>query len=91
MKWTPPCASIGINVPESPLVKEKEEPMEKHTVAAVDVAKVVFDVAVSDEPGRVRMTRRLPRSGFLSFFAQLPGRDCGHGGLRLCPLWGSED
>jgi hypothetical protein len=36
------------------LEKEKEEPMEKHTVAAVDVAKVVFDVALSDEPGRVR-------------------------------------
>jgi len=72
MKRTPPRASIGINVPESPLVKEKEEAMEKHTVAAVDVAKVVFDVALSDEPGRVRMTRRLPRSGFLPFFAQLP-------------------
>ena len=46
--------------------------MEKHNVAAVDIAKVVFDVALSDEPGRVRMTRRLPRSGFLPFFAQLP-------------------
>src|SRR5438034_1293148 len=59
-------------VPESPLEKEKEEPMEKHTVAAVDVAKVVFDVALSDEPGRVRLTRRLPRGGFLLFFGQLP-------------------
>jgi len=46
--------------------------MEKHTVAAVDVAKVVFDVALSDEPGRVRLTRRLPRGGFLLFFGQLP-------------------
>jgi len=54
------------------LEKEKEEPMEKHTVAAVDVAKVVFDVALSDEPGRVRLTRRLPRGGFLAFFGQLP-------------------
>ncbi len=27
--------------------------MEKHTVVAVDIAKPVFEVAVSKEPGRV--------------------------------------
>lgn len=46
--------------------------MEKDTVAAVDIAKVVFEVAISHEPGRVALKRRLPRSGLLSFFAQLP-------------------
>jgi len=46
--------------------------MEKHTVIAVDLAKVVFDVAVSHEEGRVALTRRLSRGAFLPFFAQTP-------------------
>ena len=46
--------------------------MEKHTVVAVDIAKVVFDVAVSHEPGRVAETCRLSRKVFLLFFAQMP-------------------
>ena len=46
--------------------------MEKHTVVAVDIAKVVFDVAVSREPGRVAERRRLSRAGFSLFLAQLP-------------------
>ena len=48
--------------------------MEKHTVVAVDLAKVIFEVAVSEEPGRVNRTRRLPRSEFLNFFAQMPAQ-----------------
>ena len=39
---------------------------------AVDLAKSVFEVAVSSEPGRVSERRRLPRSGFLRFFANRP-------------------
>ena len=35
------------HVPQSPSCKEKEESMEEHTVVAVDVAKDVFEVAVS--------------------------------------------
>ena len=35
--------------------------MEEHTVVAVDVAKVVFELAVSEEPGRVKLHRRLSR------------------------------
>lgn len=46
--------------------------MEKHTVVAVDIAKAVFEIAVSEEPGRVNRHRRLPRTEFLTFFAQLP-------------------
>ena len=72
IEWAPPCDSIGIDVPESPLVKEKEEPMEKHTVVGVDLAKTKFEVAASEDPGRVGRHRRLDRSGFLTFFAQLP-------------------
>lgn len=46
--------------------------MEKHTVAGVDIAKSVFEVAVSHEPGRVALRRRLSRGAFLTFFAQMP-------------------
>lgn len=46
--------------------------MEKHSVVAVDIAKVVFDVAVSCEPGRVAERQRLSRAVFSLFFAQLP-------------------
>lgn len=60
------------HVPESPLVRNKEEPLEKDNVVAVDIAKAVFEVAISHEPGRVAKTRRLPRSTFLDFFAQMP-------------------
>ena len=54
------------------MVKEKEEPVEEHTVAAVDIAIAVFDVAVSHEPGKVERTRRLSRGSFLPFMAQMP-------------------
>ena len=46
--------------------------MEKHTVVAVDIAKAVFDLAVSHEPGRVAERKRLSRGAFLTFIAQMP-------------------
>ncbi len=46
--------------------------MDKDTVAAVDIAKSVFEVAASHEPGRVTLKRRLSRGLFLPFFAQVP-------------------
>lgn len=42
----------------------------KHTTIAVDIAKSVFEVAVSTHPGRVDGCQRLSRSGFVKFFAQ---------------------
>lgn len=42
----------------------------KHTTIAVDVAKSVFEVAVSEQPGHVRSRHRLSREAFLRFFAQ---------------------
>jgi transposase len=72
IEWTPPCDVIGIDVPKSPLVKEKEEPMEKHIVVSVDIAKAKFEVAVSEETGRVNRTRCLDRCEVLIYFAQLP-------------------
>ncbi len=44
--------------------------MQNDTRTAVDIAKAVFEVAISDRPGRV--VRRLPRAQFLIFFAQHP-------------------
>jgi transposase len=42
----------------------------KTTTIAVDVAKSVFEIAVSDRPGRVSERRRVTRAAFLEFFAK---------------------
>ena len=42
----------------------------EHTTIAVDLAKSVFQIAVSHRPGRVDEERRLSRDRFLEFFAQ---------------------
>jgi transposase len=44
--------------------------MNDHTTYAVDLAKSVFEIAVSHHPGHVRERHRLSRERFLSFFAQ---------------------
>ena len=44
----------------------------KHTTIAVDLAKSVFQVAVSHRPGRVTKQHRLSRARFLPFFSQQP-------------------
>ena len=44
----------------------------KHTTIAVDLAKSVFEIAVSDRPGRVSEQHRLSRGAFLRFFVQRP-------------------
>jgi transposase len=40
-----------------------------HAVTAVDIAKWVFEIAVSIQPGRVSERKTLPRTKFLAFFA----------------------
>ena len=42
------------------------------TMIAVDVAKTVFEVAVSEHPGQVRERHRLSRAGFRQFLAERP-------------------
>ena len=42
----------------------------KSTTIAVDLAKSVFQIAVSHRPGAVAETHRLTRSQFLRFFAE---------------------
>jgi transposase len=50
-----------------------EEPiMSNDTRIAVDVAKAVFEIGVSDRPGHVARRERLPRGRFLAFMAQQP-------------------
>jgi transposase len=44
----------------------------EHTTIAVDLAKSVFQVAVSHRAGRVDAERRLSRDRFLGYFAQQP-------------------
>ena len=46
--------------------------MEHPTTIAVDLAKSVFEVAVSNEPGRVCQQRRLTRNQMAGFFANRP-------------------
>src|SRR5262245_29015641 len=67
------CDLIGIDVPKSLLTRQKEEPiMSNHIVIAVDVAKAVFEVAVSDRPGHVSQRQRLQRAAFPLFLGQQP-------------------
>jgi hypothetical protein len=42
----------------------------KHTTFSMDIAKNVFEIAVSYEPGIVRETHRVARAKFLEFFAK---------------------
>jgi transposase len=44
----------------------------EHTTIAVDLAKSVFQVAVSHRPGHLDEERRLSRDRFVAFFAQRP-------------------
>src|SRR4029078_12161036 len=48
----------------------KEEATMQSTIIAVDLAKSVFQIAVSQHPGKVAESHRLPRSKFLRFFAE---------------------
>jgi len=49
--------SIGIDVPESLVGTNREEPiMQEDTRIGVDIAKSVFQVGVEDRPGRVSRT-----------------------------------
>jgi transposase len=46
--------------------------MAERTVIAVDLAKNLFEVAVSKRPGEVCLRKRLSRKTFLEFFSRLP-------------------
>lgn len=46
--------------------------MANDAVSAVDIAKDIFEVAVSTQPGRVKARKRLPRKSLLEHFANCP-------------------
>ncbi len=46
--------------------------MDKDTTVAVDLAKSVFEIAVSPRPGRVSERHRLSRGALLRFLARRP-------------------
>jgi hypothetical protein len=64
-----------------------EEPiMQNDTRIAVDLAKCVFEIAVSDRPGHIVRRERLSRAQFLEFLANHPPATRGHGALPLRSL-----
>ena len=60
----------------------------EHTTIAVDLAKSVFQVAVSHRPGHLDEERRLPRDRFLAFFAQHPPATIVLEGMQVRALLG---
>ena len=64
--------------------------MEKHTLIAVDLAKSVFEIAVSHEDGKVAKRRRLQRSAFLDFFATAPKATVVMEACGSAHFWGRE-
>ena len=62
----------------------------KHTTIAVDIAKNVFELAVSHCPGRVAETHRLSRSRFLRFFAQHEAADVVMEACGMAHFWARQ-
>src|SRR3989337_1636473 len=64
------CDSSLCAIVAGGLANRKEESVRNSTTIAVDLAKNVFQVAVSHHPGKVATTHRLSRKKFLPFFAE---------------------
>lgn len=64
--------------------------MQNHTAIAADVAKAVFEVALSDRPGHVCRRARLPRAQVLEFFAQQPAATVVMEACGSAHFWGRE-
>ena len=62
----------------------------KHTTIAVDIAKNVFELAVSYYPGQVAETHRLSRSRFLRFFAQRDAADVVMEACGMAHFWARQ-
>jgi transposase len=61
--------------------------MANHAATAVDIAKSVFEVAVSVQPGRVKERKTLSRSRFLVFFAARPATTVVMEACGSCHYW----
>ncbi|MGH9797305.1 MAG: IS110 family transposase [Candidatus Polarisedimenticolia bacterium] len=62
----------------------------EHTTIAVDLAKSVFEVAVSDQPGRLEERHRLSRAAFLRFFVDRPAATVVLEACGSAHHWGRE-
>jgi len=62
----------------------------KHMTIAVDIAKNVFEIAVSHCPGRVAETHRLSRSRFLRFLAQREAADVVMEACGMAHYWARQ-
>jgi hypothetical protein len=65
--------------------------MRNDTLVAVDTAKKVFEVGVSDRPGHVARRRRLERYEFTGVLRPAAAGDGGDGGVWLGPILGAPD
>ena len=64
--------------------------MQEHTTIAVDLAKSVFELAVSDQPGTVSLRRRLTRGQFSSFLAARPPATIVMEACGTAHFWGRQ-
>jgi transposase len=79
---------IGIIVPKSLACDSKKGGVHMHdTLVGVDLAKAVFQLAISRRPGRFDSQPRLRRDQFLLFFAQLPAAVVVMEACGTCHFW----
>jgi transposase len=64
--------------------------MQNSTVVAVDVAKTIFEVAVSDRPGHVRRRDRPTRAHFQAFYLSYPEATVVMEACGSAHYWGRE-
>ena len=62
----------------------------KNTTIAIDLAKSVFEIGISDRPGHVARNHRLSRAEVSAFLAAQPPATVVIGSLQLVPLLGAE-
>ena len=62
----------------------------QHTTIAVDVAKSVFEVAISHRPGKVSARHRLTRQRFARFLAEQPPATIVMEACGMAHYWGRE-
>jgi transposase len=64
--------------------------VQNHTAIAADVAKAVFELAISDRPGHVCRRARLPRAAVRAFLAQQPPSTVVMEACGSAHYWGRE-
>jgi hypothetical protein len=63
------------------LKPRQEESVTKNTTIAIDLAKSVFEIGISDRPGHVAEKHRLSRGELATFLAAQPPGDRRDGSL----------